>query len=184
MSGPGLVAAATTGSLARVGIGIALLVLAFVALRGMQGGGRRRDRQSDLPMPEAAFDIPGAVLAGPFEGSYVGTTFAGDWLDKVTVHDLAVAGRVRATLLEAGLLIERPDALDLALPRRSFTGARLAKELAGKRFETNGLAVIGWRLGEAELDTGLRLDRVDDHVRLVRSVQGMLDRWTGTEAGA
>jgi hypothetical protein len=140
-----------------------LLVLLCVAilllgLYGMRVGWRHRaQRQADLPMPPPVpSDLGPAQQA--LSGLYVGTTFAASWQDRVVHGGLGIRAACTATLHPQGVLIDREGAAPVFLPRGDVTEARLAPGLAGKVMGEGGLLVIRWRLGDAELDTGLRAD--------------------------
>ena len=76
-----------------VGVVIALIAL---VLFGMRRGWRARgERQSALPAPPVE-GLEQATL-GPVPGVFVGSSSAGDWLDRIVVHYLGV--RSRADLL-------------------------------------------------------------------------------------
>jgi hypothetical protein len=155
-----------------------LLVLACVAflllmLLGMWWGWRNRARrQAGLPaLPPVPLEL-GDELAPALAGVYVGTTFASSWQDRVVHGGLGLQANVGASLHSAGVLIEREGAEAIFLPREAITGARLAPGLAGRVVGAGGLLVIGWRLGDAELDTGLRADDKSAYPHWVRTING------------
>lgn len=137
---------------------------------------RRRDsRQAELSMPHASFDLPGLLLAGPVPCQYLATTFAGDWLDRIVVHDLGVAGAAAVSRFEAGLLLEREGALDIAIPRSALVSVRLEKGIAGRVFEDDGVVMVGWMLGDLRIDSGLRAERVSSRLAIVAMLRSALE---------
>lgn len=70
----------------------------------------------------------------------------------------------------AGVLLVRQGAPDVFVPRAALLGVRLERGMVGKFVEREGLVVLTWSLGEATLDTGLRLRHRADRARVVSAV--------------
>jgi hypothetical protein len=142
----------------------------FVALWGMRTGWRHRAaRQTDLaPLPLA----PAASerVAADLVGVYVGSTYATSWQDRIAAHGLGIRSNCTASLSETGVLIEREGAETIFIPRAAIIEARLAPGLAGKVVGAGGLLVVRWRLGAAELDSGLRGDDKTIYPQWVRTI--------------
>ena len=109
-------------------------------------------------------------IAAPLAGVFVGTTYAASWQDRVAAHGLSTRSNMTATLSESGVLIDREGADAIFIPTASIVEARLAPGLAGKVVGAGGLLVVRWRLGAAELDTGLRGDDKPVYVEWVRAI--------------
>lgn len=139
---------------------VAALVLLFVlAVAGMWLGWRHRGRRQDwLPELPAAPDALGADLAAPLSGLYVGTTVAARWQDRIVARGLGARAGSVARLTETGALIQRQGSTPIFLPAGQLIDARLEPALAGKVVGQGGLLVLRWRLGEQDLDTGIRAD--------------------------
>ena len=75
------------------------------------------------------------------------------------------------TLHASGLLIDRAGSTPVFVPRSDLLGARLAPGLAGKVVGEGGLLVVRWRLGDAELDTGVRADDKTSYPQWVRMIE-------------
>jgi hypothetical protein len=155
----------------------ALLVLACVAfvallLLGMRLGWRHRaERQAFLPgLPPVPDDLGAAQLT--LRGVYVGTTFATSWQDRVVHAGLGLPAEATLTLHADGLLIDRAGGEPIFVPRASIVAARLAPGLAGVVVGEGGLLVVRWRLGESELDTGLRADDKTSYPQWVQAING------------
>lgn len=158
-----------------------LLVLACIAaiglaLLGLRAGWRNRmRRQSALPaLAGVPTDLGEPVLTG-LTGLYVGTTFATSWQDRVLHEGLGERAEADATLYPQGVLVERTGAAPIFLPASAITHARLAPGLAGRVVGAGGLLVIGWRLGDAELDTGLRADDKTAYPAWVNAINALHD---------
>ncbi|GAA1976616.1 DUF4381 domain-containing protein [Kitasatospora viridis] len=155
-----------------------LILVALVYWLMRQGWNWRRTLQSDLP------DLPAVPAeAGPpileSSGRYHGSTTAGNWLDRVVAHGLGTRSLAELTLTERGLKVERPGDRDLWIPVEALTGARTDSGIAGK-VVPSGLLVVGWRLGEQELESGFRLDRPEQHAAWVTALDGLADPPTAT----
>ncbi|MBF9068707.1 PH-like domain-containing protein [Streptacidiphilus fuscans] len=153
-------------------IGI-LLVIALVYWLMRQGWQWRKTVQSGLPDLTA---IPARTTETILEseGRYVGTTTAGNWLDRVVAHHLGDRSLVELTLSAEGLKVVRPASQDFFVPVDDLRGARLDKGLAGKVFPEGGLLVVTWRLGDKELDSGFRADRSADHENWVTAIEVLI----------
>lgn len=147
------------------------LLLLALAMLGMRRGWRNRlGRQRGLPSPPRVPESLGAPVLPPLSGVYVGTTFASSWQDRVVHAGLGVPSKAALTLYPQGALLDRDGAEPVFLPASSITAARLAPGLAGAVVGEGGLLVIGWRLGDAHLDTGLRADDKNAYPAWVRTI--------------
>ncbi len=138
---------------------------------GWRGRARRTVLTASLPtVPDDA----GAARFGPVEATYVSTTRAGDWLDRVAAQGLGVRSAARVGVHSAGVLVARQGAPDLWLPAERIVGVRRDRGMAGKFADAEGVVVVTWRLGDDELDTGLRTRFGRDRQPLVDAVTSLL----------
>jgi hypothetical protein len=164
----------------RLTLTVVVLLAALVGVLLMRRGWRRRaGRHAALPpLPVPPAPSPGAATdPPPVRGLYLGTTVAGDWLDRVVARGLG--GRAAATLAvldwgSAGVRLDRDGADPLWLPRAALTGARPARGHAGHVVGDGAVLVLGWRHGGLDLDTGFRPDSYADTAALERTVRGLL----------
>jgi hypothetical protein len=148
-----------------------LLVLA-AAYAGMYRGWRNRQaRQAGLaPLPTVPEDESRGV-----EGVYVATTSAGDWMDRIAVHELGVRSIADMAVSEAGLIFHRQGAADVFIPADHLTGVRTDRGIAGKvTAEKSGLVVVTWTHDGRELDTGFRPRRKADTATLTESIATLI----------
>lgn len=154
---------------------VGIVVLAWAAMRW--GWRRRGARQSGVATPAAPPSAPGPVLATA-EGLYVGSVLAGDWLDRVVPHGLGARANADLTVHDTGLLLARDGAPDVWVPRADVRAARRDTGLAGKVTETGGLVVWTWRLGDLELESGLRPRYATDAAPLTHAITSMTQEVT------
>jgi hypothetical protein len=142
-------------------IALSALVLAVVLLAvwGMRRSWRRRAAAQAViaePAPVPA-EFAADLLVG-VDGRYLGSTTAGDWLDRVVAHGLGAPSRVTVRVGGAGLVLEREGAPSFLVPRADLVAVRLDRAIAGEVYEPRGIVVVTWNCGETLLDTGFRSD--------------------------
>ena len=148
-----------------------LLVLAAGYFGMYRGWRNRQSRQADLaPLPTAPKDTTRGI-----EGVYVATTSAGDWMDRIAVHELGVRATADLAVSEAGLIFHRQGAADVFIPADRLTGVRTDRGIAGKvTAEKSGLVVVTWTHDGRELDTGFRPRRKADTAALTASISTLI----------
>jgi hypothetical protein len=158
------------------------LVLTGVAVVLIAVGWRNRlRRQSDVePLPEVPAEL-GAPLAAA-DGQYVASTTAGDWLDRIAVHNLGIRTNATLSVHPEGVLFERAGAGPVFIPASRLTGVRQESGMAGKFVEKDGLLVLSWMLGSHELDTGYRTRRAEDKNVLLTTLQDLISAAPQAEA--
>jgi hypothetical protein len=133
--------------------------LAGLGWLGMLRGWRRRQgRQFDLPAPALPSRPVRQVLPG-VPGVWVGTTGAGDWLDRVAVHHLSDRAAAEVVVAQDGVHVHRDGLRELYLPLADVTAVSIEQALAGKVM-SGGMLVVTWRLGDRLLASAFR---ADDH---------------------
>ena len=132
------------------------LVLAFVVIGLMGLGWRNRlKRQSGVAaLPEIPAGLGTPVLS--VAGTYVATTSAGDWLDRIAVQSLGLRTNATVDVFDDGVLITRSGAPDVYIAAGALAEIRLESGMAGKFVEKDGLVVLSWTLGDTPVDTGFR----------------------------
>ena len=129
---------------------ILLAVVGVVVLVAMRAGWRHRVIRSAAvvpalyPAPVSGDPVLGAPLTAPFDATYVSTTLASDWLDRVAAHGLGARSTAVVQVFDAGVLIERTGAPDLYLPAAAMRAAGTASGIAGKVVGHEGLVVLTW----------------------------------------
>lgn len=150
-------------------LSLAVLVVAMLGL----GWRNRLRRQADVdPLPAVPAEL-GPPLAAA-DGQYVASTTAGDWLDRIAVHNLGIRTNAELSIHPGGVLFERSGAGPVYIPAGRLTGVRQESGMAGKFVEKDGLLVISWMLGAHELDTGFRTRRADDKTTLFNALQDLI----------
>ena len=145
-----------------------------VCLLMRRGWRSRQRRQADLPPPPVAPDAPGPLVVSAVAGLFVGTTFAGDWLDRVAVHGLSTRAPAWLSVRSDGVLVERDGTDPLWLPYGSVRSAATGEALAGKVVGQGGLLLVDWVLGDRTLTSGFRADDHAEHRRLAAAITAHL----------
>lgn len=137
--------------LALTGLFIALFI---AALLGMRAGWRRRAAtQASIAAPPISLPAHGDVLATA-EGTFIGTSRATDWLDRIVVHDLGVPSRATIEIRTDGVQVQRHGARDLAIPRDLLLRARMDRAVGAD--VVDAAVVLTWQWHSDTLDTGFR----------------------------
>ena len=151
-------------------LGVAVFFYALM----LKGWRSRQRRQGDLPPPPPRPEDLGDVVVGATPGLFVGTVFAGDWLDRVAVHGLADRAAGWLSVHTRGVLVDREGTGDLWLPYDAVRDVELGEALAGKVVGREGMLVVTWRLGGRDVQSGFRADDHDTHRRLADAVRAHL----------
>jgi hypothetical protein len=150
-----------------------LLVLVGLYLLMLRGWRNRQHRQAFLPaLPVPADDA--TTLVGAVPGLFVGTTFAGRWLDRVAAHRLSDRAAGWISLSTDGVHIDREGAPEVFVPFTSIDDATVGDALAGKVVGPGGLLLLTWHLGESLLTSAFRATDHAQHQRLVDAVRAQL----------
>lgn len=131
------------------------LVLLAVGVAMVRGWRARIARQSGIRAPQS----PPEDLGEPtltVAGTYVSTTLAGKWLDRVVAHGLGPRAAAVLAVHPAGLVLSRDGADPVWIPAADVTGVGESAGMAGKVPARPELLVLRWWCGDTELDTGLR----------------------------
>ena len=146
---------------ARLALVAAMVAIIAVVLWAMRRGWQARiRRQADLGQPAEATGEP---TEDAVPGLYIGTAFAGDWLDRVAAHGLGVRSRARLDFSEEGIAIYRDGAPSLWIPADHILLVRVDSGVAGTVRSKDSVVVVTWRLGDRDLDTGFRADDASGH---------------------
>lgn len=158
-------------------VAVLVAVVALVGLGAWRGWRARARRQGDIPAPAAP---PGDLGAPAVElaGTYVTTTRAGDWLDRVTAHGLGPRAAATLAVSGAGVVLRRDGAPELFVPAGDVLGVGVSSGMVGGVPGRPELLVLRWRSGSAELDTGFR-----PATRADRAGIGALVQRLGAELG-
>ena len=150
-----------------------LLGLVGVYLLMLRGWHNRQRRQAFLPaLPTASGDATTVVGAVP--GLFVGTTFAGRWLDRVAVHGLSDRSAAELSIATDGVHVHREGATEVFLPFEAIDVAEVGDALAGKVMGAGGLLLLTWRLGDSVLTSGFRAADHSQHARLADAIRAQL----------
>ena len=150
---------------------LVMLALVLLIYLGMWRGWRARgQRQADVPALHPVPSGAGTVLRSA-DGRYYATTTAGNWMDRVVVHDLGVRSPCTLRLTPDGLeVLREPHSFFVA--RADLLGARRDRGTAGKVVPPYGVLVLSWRhpgvaagpdADQHLFDSGFRLQHAEEH---------------------
>jgi len=150
-----------------------LLALTGLYLLMLRGWRNRQRRQAFLCAPPVATG-DATVVVGAVPGLFVGTTFAGRWLDRVAAHRLSDRAAGWLSLSTDGVHIDREGAPELFVPFAAVEDAAPGDALAGKVMGAGGLLLVTWRLGESLVTSGFRATDHAQHQRVADTIRAHL----------
>ncbi len=160
-----------------------VLAVVGLAVLGMWRGWRNRARrQGDLGELAPAPADRGEVLARA-EGRYVGTVRSGQWLDRIVAQGLGPVGDATLEVSSGGVLLDRVGEPPIFIPLADLVGVGTGRGIAGEVVERDGLAIVGWSLGGARLDTGFRASSVAEQRAVLDALGGLIDGASATSGG-
>ena len=140
-----------TGRVVSVVLVIGVIALALWGMR--RGWVGRQQRQADIPAPPAtAVGVVEWLADEP--GGYVGCSRAGDWLDRIAVHDLGVPSKATCHVGPAGVWLERQGARSAFIPAGDIEMVRVDRGIAASIRERDSVVIVRWRLGQAVVEAG------------------------------
>lgn len=151
-----------------------LLFLLGVYLQMRRGWQHRTQRQADVQAPPHPPEALAERADDGVEATYVSTTSAADWLDRITVHGLGVRSAARVLVDEPGVLVARTGAPDVFVPAGALRAVRRERFRAGKAVTGAGLVVIEWVLGDHLVATAVAPRYDADRDRLVAAVTALI----------
>ncbi|HEY9409832.1 MAG TPA: hypothetical protein VIP77_09675 [Jiangellaceae bacterium] len=160
---------------AKTVLAVAILLVLLVGGYALMwlGWRRRRLRQSDLAALPA--DLPEApkILEG-IDGVYIGTTIAGDWLDRVVPHTLGLRSPALVTVSAAGVTVDRSPEPTVSIATTALHAVRVDRAGAGRAVRHDEYLILTWRHGGHLLDTAIRPRHHADLIRLHDAVEPLV----------
>jgi hypothetical protein len=151
---------------------IAVIVLALI---GMFFGWRaRKNRQKALPLPLPVPLSLGAELLST-EALYVATTIANEPLNRVTVKGLGFRARATVTVTASGVILSLNGERETFIPLADLRAVERATWTIDRVVEAGGLVLLAWTLGEADVDSYLRVDGAEGPDALIDSLVSLLE---------
>ncbi|MFZ9693383.1 MAG: hypothetical protein ACO3BI_02345 [Candidatus Nanopelagicales bacterium] len=120
-----------------------------------------RDQELEQPL-----GIEGRTPLYVYEGKYIATTYADDWLKRVHINSLAFPSQATLQIFDDGVgIILKSE--DLFISFDQMRSIESINALAGKVFEAEGLIGITWELGSTAVVTGFRTLNARDHISIL-----------------
>lgn len=143
---------------------ILIVAVTLLAFSGMYFGWRARiRRQSAIPRPPQP-PVQLGEIRSIAQGLYAATTLADQPLERVAVHGLGFRSRATLTVSTSGIVLELTGQQPVFIAQNQLRSIDRASWAIDTAVETAGLLRIGWRLGEANVDSYLRLDNSSEAV--------------------
>lgn len=158
----------------RIALTAGTLAVWLLGVWGMWRGWRGRVARTALASLPVAPEVPGADLIEPLVGSYLGTTYAGEWLERVASQRLGERSSGWLRVLPTGLVIRRPSYDDLFVPAAALRCARTDSAHSGRLLGPDGALVINWQHQGNDLETGFRGDDRSRHAAVAAAVEALV----------
>ncbi len=157
---------------------IGLVLLCLLAAWGLWVGWKHRaQRQSGLPELPAVPEHLGEVVVPPLTGLYVSSTTARNWQDRIVARGLGVRAPALVRLTEDGALIDREGADPIFVPVKDLVEVTTAPGIAGKVMgQADGILILRWRLGDVEVDSGIRADDRDEQAGFIAAARELINK--------
>lgn len=151
-----------------VGVIVVVLLVLFLMRKGWRN---RSKRHADIiaPVWPADLELPSTSVPA----MYVGSSRAGDWLDRIVVHGLGVRSRAEVSVVPQGIAIVRAGAPDVFIPAASIRETRTDRAVSATVRSKDSIVLVTWQLGDATLETGLRTDVADDQNVLLTAIESI-----------
>lgn len=155
---------------------VSLAVIAVFCLLIWLGWRSRKRRQSHLPAPaEVPAELIEADPSAAAEGMVIGTVKAEDYLDRIAVHQLGLRTTGRIEIHDGGVAIFRAGARNLFIPAEQVAYARTDRGVVGKFVEKDGAIILGWALGDQDVETAFRPRRAEEGHALLHALHSMTE---------
>lgn len=158
----------------RIALTLAVIGVWLLGVLAMWRGWRARARRTQLADLPALPDLPGADVIAPLVGIYLGTTYAGQWLERITSSGLGERSSGWLRVLPTGIVLRRPSYDDVFVPAEALLSARVDTAHAGRFIGPQGVVVIGWRHDDRLLETGFHGEYRSRHAEVVAAVSELI----------
>lgn len=147
------------------GVIATVCVVFLLMFWGWQNAARRAAHIAEPPEP---VDAP--IVAGPWHGRFLGTTYAGRWLDRIHAHTLGDRSEAEVSVTTHGINVQRVGARSFAIAQHDLLGVRADSGIAGRAYGTAGIVVITFRLGSEQLEFGVRFPNTADQLAALAAI--------------
>jgi hypothetical protein len=158
-----------------------IFTIVVIAIIGLAIWGMRRawlgkaKNFAHLPAPQTVVPAGSTALTPSVAARFAGSTAGGQWLNRITVHALGTPRGVVASVHSDGIFINDAGDFSLWLPKTALTGVRVARGIAGDVVEPEGMVILTWNLGEQSIDSGLRVNRNNDHEQFLKAARELVN---------
>jgi hypothetical protein len=160
--------------IALTGLTLFIIVLALLGMR--RGWKNKAKRQAAIPAPAPIPASDAVALVDSVEGSYLASTSADQWLDRIVVHSLGVPSKALVTVRSDGIACEREGEPDFFIATSDIAAIRLDRGIAGEVYEAGSVLIVTWQLGDVLLDSGFRAQQTDSQIALATAIRTLLEQ--------
>ena len=154
---------------------VVLLIVLLVGAGMARGWRRRLRRQGDIPpLPSPPAAVERSAAGRGTAGVVLGTTSAGQWLDRIAVHGLGQRAAGSVAVDPAGVLLTRRGVPDIWIERSALRGVVADRAAAGRLIGGTGVLVVTWQHGPALLDTAFRTAEPEEQAALGAAIAALL----------
>lgn len=153
----------------------AVIVGLWAAMRRGWRGRLRRQAAFAAPLPVDAAGEASTSITGPTTGTYLGTTLAGKWLERVVAHGLGTRSAAALTVTATGVRLDRVAAPSFAVLAPDVLDVRTDRAHAGRLSAEDAVVVLGWRLGGTVVETGFRPEDPADAQHIVAALRPFVE---------
>lgn len=154
---------------------VSVAVVILLCLLLWWGWRGRKKRQQQIAEPA---ELPSEILQREpresAEGMIIGTVAGDDSLQRIAVHELGLRHHGRIELHPEGVAVFRSGVRNYLIPADTLTHIRTDRGIVGKFVEKDGAIIIGWRLGDLDVETGFRPRHAEEGQRLLTALKGEL----------
>jgi hypothetical protein len=137
--------------------GLIMIALMTLALAGAGWGWWNRHKRYEPLARAMNWSVPAGEARYRAEGLYVATTEATKPLQRVAVKPLAYRSKVVVEVYPEGLVLRIRGSNPILIPVGAGISAGRATWTIDRVVEPDGLVMVGWKLGEHDVESYFRL---------------------------
>lgn len=150
---------------------LAMFALIGLAFLGMRKGWQNRAKREVAPI-STAIPTSAIALTEKHPARFAGTTISGRWLDRITNYGLGTPRSAFVQVFDSGIFVTDDLDFNLWIAKDVITNVGTKRGIAGDVVEKDGMLVITWQLGDLVVDSGIRVNRHQEHELVISALSG------------